>query len=74
MDFDINTLRGLATVFCMIAFIGVVLWAYSDHKSKDFEEAANLPFSDDALNNAAGHSSASTPVAAEKNNKEAPHV
>lgn len=45
MDIDINTLRGLATVFCMVAFIGVVLWAYSDRKRKDFDEAANLPFS-----------------------------
>ena len=29
MDFDINTLRGLATVFCMMAFFAGT-WAYSD--------------------------------------------
>ncbi|WP_426416839.1 cbb3-type cytochrome oxidase subunit 3 [Aestuariirhabdus sp. LZHN29] len=50
---DINTLRGLATVFALLAFIGLVLWAYSSGKKKDFDEAANLPFADDpdALNN-----------------------
>ncbi len=44
---DINTLRGIATIFAMIAFIGVVAWAYSSYKKKDFDEAAQLPFSDD---------------------------
>jgi cytochrome c oxidase cbb3-type subunit IV len=44
---DINTLRGLATVFAMIAFISVCIWAYSSRRKKDFESAANLPFADD---------------------------
>ncbi|ARN74745.1 cbb3-type cytochrome oxidase subunit 3 [Oceanicoccus sagamiensis] len=44
---DINTLRGLATVFAMIAFIGVCIWAYSKKRKADFDEAANLPFADD---------------------------
>ncbi len=44
---DINDLRGLSTVLVMIAFIGVVFWAYSGRRKKDFEEAANLPFADD---------------------------
>jgi cytochrome c oxidase cbb3-type subunit 4 len=44
---DINTLRGLATVFAMIAFIGVCLWAYSSRRKDDFDSAANLPFDDD---------------------------
>ncbi len=46
---DINTLRGLATVFAMIAFIGVCIWAYSKKRKPDFDEAANLPFADDDL-------------------------
>lgn len=45
---DINTLRGIATIFAMVAFIGIVMWAYSSYKKKDFDEAAQLPFSDDA--------------------------
>ncbi|SDS47130.1 cytochrome c oxidase cbb3-type subunit 4 [Halopseudomonas litoralis] len=44
---DINTLRGIATIFAMVAFIGIVLWAYSSYKKKDFDEAAQLPFADD---------------------------
>jgi cytochrome c oxidase cbb3-type subunit IV len=30
-----------------VAFIGVVIWAYSSYKKKDFDEAAQLPFLDD---------------------------
>ena len=45
---DINTLRGLATVFALIAFISVCLWAYSSKRKSSFDEAANLPFADDA--------------------------
>ncbi|EZQ14020.1 CcoQ/FixQ family Cbb3-type cytochrome c oxidase assembly chaperone [Pseudomonas sp. G11-1] len=44
---DINTLRGIATIFAMVAFIGIVVWAYSSYKKKDFDEAAQLPFADD---------------------------
>jgi cytochrome c oxidase cbb3-type subunit 4 len=44
---DINTLRGLATVFAMIAFVGVCLWAYNGKRKQDFDAAANLPFDDD---------------------------
>jgi len=44
---DINTLRGLATLFVLIAFISICLWAYSSKRKKDFSEAAQLPFADD---------------------------
>lgn len=44
---DINTVRGLATVFAMAAFIGVCWWAYSSKRKSSFDEAANLPFADD---------------------------
>lgn len=37
-------LRGLSTVFCMLAFFGVVWWAYGPSRKKQFEEAAALPF------------------------------
>ncbi|WP_439102662.1 cbb3-type cytochrome oxidase subunit 3 [Congregibacter sp.] len=46
---DINDLRGISTAFLLIAFIGLVIWAYSSKPKKDFEEAANLPFEDDDL-------------------------
>jgi len=44
---DIGTLRGLGTLLVFVAFIGVVLWAYSSKRKKSFDEAANLPFADD---------------------------
>jgi len=44
---DINTFRGLATVFAMAAFIAVCLWAYGASRKRGFEEAGNLPFADE---------------------------
>ena len=44
---DINTLRGLATIFAMVAFVSVCIWAYSSKRKSDFDSAANLPFADD---------------------------
>ena len=46
---DINTVRGITTALALIAFIGVVIWAYSKRRKKDFDEAANLPFADDEI-------------------------
>lgn len=46
---DMNTLRGVATVMALIAFIGVVIWAWSKRRKSAFDEAANLPFADDEL-------------------------
>lgn len=47
---DINDLRGLTTLFLMISFIGLCIWAYSKKRRKAFDEAAQLPFADDKLN------------------------
>jgi cytochrome c oxidase cbb3-type subunit 4 len=47
---DINDLRGLTTLFLMISFIGLCIWAYSKKRRKAFDEAARLPFADDKLN------------------------
>lgn len=44
---DIGTIRGIGTAIVFIAFIGVVLWAYSSRRKDSFDEAANLPFADD---------------------------
>ena len=46
---DVNTLRGIITALSLLAFIGIVLWAYSRHSKKGFDEAANLPFADEEL-------------------------
>ena len=47
MDFDINTLRALATLVSFVTFIGIVWLAWSKRRSNDFSEAANLPFQQD---------------------------
>ncbi len=47
---DINDLRGLSTAFLMMAFIGLCIWAYSKKRKPAFDEAANLPFADEELN------------------------
>ncbi len=44
---DLNTLRGLSTIFVMIAFLGVCWWAFSPKRKQGFNDAANLPFADD---------------------------
>jgi cytochrome c oxidase cbb3-type subunit 4 len=28
-------------------FVGIVLWAWSSKRARDFDEAANLPFTED---------------------------
>lgn len=47
---DINDLRGFSTLFLMVTFIGLCIWAYSSKRKKTFDEAANLPFADEELN------------------------
>lgn len=44
---DIGMIRGLGTAVVFVAFIGVVLYAYSSKRKDSFDEAANLPFADD---------------------------
>jgi cytochrome c oxidase cbb3-type subunit IV len=40
---DLTTLRIIATVACFLAFVGIVVWAYS----RRFDEAARLPLDQD---------------------------
>ncbi len=44
---DINLIRGIQTAVLLLAFIGLIFWAYSKKRKTDFDEAANLPFVDD---------------------------
>lgn len=46
---DINDFRAWHTVILMACFIGIVVWAYSRGRHRDFDEAANLPFADEKL-------------------------
>ena len=44
---DINTIRIVTTLVSFVLFIGIVHWAWSKRRAKDFDEAANLPFEQD---------------------------
>jgi cytochrome c oxidase cbb3-type subunit 4 len=37
-------LGSATTVLAFVAFIGIVVWAYSSRRKKAFDEAANAPF------------------------------
>ena len=43
---DVGTMRGLLTLVCMLAFIGLVVWAYSSRRKRDFDEMAQMPFNE----------------------------
>jgi len=39
-------MRSLITVAGLVCFLAIVWWAYSSKRRKEFDEAANLPFTD----------------------------
>ena len=46
-----STLNGIATILAIVVFFGIVWWAFSKQRSKDNDEAAQLPFSlEDEIN------------------------
>lgn len=46
---DLNDFRILITVVGFLCFLGICVWAYSKHAKSGFDEAAQLPFTDDDL-------------------------
>jgi cytochrome c oxidase cbb3-type subunit 4 len=44
----LDFLRILGTVLAFVAFIAICLWAYSSKRRDAFDQAANLPFADEA--------------------------
>lgn len=49
---DINTLRSVFTVLCLLVFLAIIAWAFSKHNRVRFEAAAQLPFADDDIEGA----------------------
>jgi cytochrome c oxidase cbb3-type subunit 4 len=45
---DMGTFRGVMTAILMIAFIGLVIWAFSRRRNADFEAAAALPLNEES--------------------------
>jgi cytochrome c oxidase cbb3-type subunit 4 len=48
---DVTDIRGIATLLVMTSFLGVCFWAYSSKNKNRFNEAEQLPFADDDINN-----------------------
>ena len=44
---DAGTVHGIWTAVLLIVFIGIVAWAWSSKRKRDFDEAARLPLEDD---------------------------
>jgi len=44
---DLGLVRGLATVFALLAFLAVVAWAYGRRPRDAFREAEQLPLEED---------------------------
>ena len=83
----IMDLRVVITVVSFIVFLLIVWWAYSGRQKKRFDEAANLPFADDEMQERTIESqqssggktssdikSAGQPAARVTAEKEVPHV
>lgn len=48
---EIASFHSLWTLVIFVSFIGIVLWAYSSRRKKEFDEAANLVFADEETGN-----------------------
>ena len=44
---DIGTVRGLVTLALIVAFVALVIWAYSKRRKADFDELARMPLEDE---------------------------
>ncbi|MDP2829839.1 MAG: cbb3-type cytochrome c oxidase subunit 3 [Sulfuricellaceae bacterium] len=44
---DINDLRSIMTVIFFALFVGIVIWAFSPSRKKEFDEAARLVMDND---------------------------
>lgn len=44
---DAGTWRGIFTLVMLVLFVALWIWAWSSKRKSDFDEAAQLPFSDD---------------------------
>ncbi|MEY4751083.1 MAG: hypothetical protein RIQ60_3297 [Pseudomonadota bacterium] len=55
MDFDnLNLLRSVVTVASFALFIAIMAWTFQRKHRESFDEAAALPFLDDAPSSAQG--------------------
>jgi len=65
MDFDVNTWRSFVTVLSLGLFLTLMAWTLNRHRRAAFDEAANLPFSDELADEADA-----APLDAQRSNKQ----
>ena len=58
MAMDINDIRAALTVASFLAFIGIVIWAYSGRRKQGFDRAARSVLEDDAVDRERGRGEA----------------
>ena len=46
---DISLMQSVWTLVVLVLFVGIVIWAWSSKRKKDFDEAANIPFNEDDM-------------------------
>ncbi len=46
---DVSVFHGLWTGALLVIFIGIVAWAWSGKRKRDFDEAAHIPLDDAEL-------------------------
>jgi len=46
---DDNLIQVIWTLVVLVLFVGIVIWAWSSKRKRSFDEAANLPFADDNI-------------------------
>jgi len=44
---NFGLLQGIWTIMVMVFFLGVVVWAWSKKRKKEFDDAAMIPFKED---------------------------
>ncbi|MGI9245477.1 MAG: cbb3-type cytochrome oxidase subunit 3 [Steroidobacteraceae bacterium] len=44
---DVGTVRGLITLALLLAFVALVIWAWSKRRKAEFDELARMPLEDD---------------------------
>lgn len=49
---DVNMLRALITLACFVAFLGIMVWAYSGKRHARFHDAARVPLEEDRAGSA----------------------
>lgn len=46
---SIEVFHGLWTAALLVIFVGIVVWAWSGKRKRDFDKAAHIPFDNDEL-------------------------